>query len=77
MKTVSKVVIYYSDGTYEEVSNVLGQWKQPTYPQPPWNPTSQCSGCGLKLDGAIGYVCNNPKCPCGLGPSWSGVADGK
>ena len=26
-----------------------------------------CSVCGMQLGGVIGYVCNNPQCPTGLG----------
>ena len=30
--------------------------------------TVTCPACGLKLEGVMGYVCNNPRCPTGLGP---------
>ena len=30
-----------------------------------WNKT--CPSCGLKLDGPMGYVCPNSRCPSGLG----------
>ncbi len=49
----------------------FGQPFMPTVPiQPIRNPPSNCSKCGLKLEGAMGYVCNNNPCPTGLGGVW-------
>ena len=47
----------------------------PTTPISPWpSPslpvTSTCSKCGLKMEGAMGYVCSVPMCPTGLGGAW-------
>lgn len=37
-----------------------------TYPSPPY--TKGCPRCGVGADGGpLGYVCNDPLCPCGLG----------
>ena len=37
---------------------------QPQYvPQPYTLPTNQCAVCGIKFEGAWGYVCNHPNCP--------------
>ncbi len=39
------------------------------YPAPPY--TKGCSKCGIGADGGpLGYVCNDPMCPCGLGGAW-------
>lgn len=36
------------------------------YPSPPY--TKGCPKCGIGADGgSLGYVCNDPSCPCGLG----------
>lgn len=32
----------------------------------PWS-IKQCSKCGLKLEGSMGYCCPVPECPTGLG----------
>lgn len=37
----------------------------PIQTPPHWN--KNCSACGLKLDGVMGYVCPNSRCPSGLG----------
>jgi len=34
----------------------------------PYRAGSQCPECGIKLEGVVGYVCNRPNCPTGLGP---------
>lgn len=68
-KTVSKVVIYYTDGTYEELTK--------TYTMPPWwntpsdypSYTPNCSKCGLNLQQNSGFVCSSPDCPTGLSGS--------
>ena len=35
--------------------------------QPPIDIPSKCSRCGIQLSGTMGYVCNDPMCPCGFG----------
>lgn len=30
-------------------------------------PNDECPKCGIKLDGVMGYVCVNSRCPVGLG----------
>ena len=92
MRKVTKIIVYYDDGSYQEIN------AQPTYPQvpdpwvnpqpykndefpkpfdpnkiPKWEPVTQCSKCGLKLDKIMGYVCTNYPCPCGLGGAWCGT----
>ena len=45
-------------------------------PRPTWVPPdpstdwNTCSKCGLKMQGAMGYVCPQPQCPTGLGGAW-------
>ena len=63
IKKIKIVEIEYED------SYPYPDW--PLIPQPytPWQPQakSQCSECGLVLEGIMGYVCGHPKCPTGLG----------
>ncbi len=66
-----KVVIYYNDGTYEELSN--NYFPTNPWPSSPNTFSNTCKECGLKLEGTMGYVCSNPKCPTGLGPIMCGV----
>ena len=53
-----------------DISDRLDEWLKKnewdiwTKPQPPVN---QCSKCGLKLEGVMGYCCPQPGCPTGLG----------
>ena len=50
----------------------------PTTPITPWpggpigpiTTNSTCPKCGMLMEGCIGYVCNVPKCPTGLGGAW-------
>ena len=35
--------------------------------------TQHCSKCGLVFDKTMGYVCNRPDCPTGLGGTWCNV----
>lgn len=85
MKKVIKVVVYFDDGTYQELNNSFftspptplpepykresTPWPDPLVPKWPNYPQSdnRCSKCGIKLDGAMGYVCPNNPCPTGLG----------
>lgn len=41
-----------------------------TPPISPWDMRT-CTKCGLKLEGTMGYVCTQPRCPTGLGGAWS------
>ena len=86
MKTVSKVVIYYTDGSFEELSKT---WQMPSPATPyPWPPVSYphqvdpsylqkatCNTCGITFDGHIGYVCTRQDCPssvrCGISTNGS------
>jgi hypothetical protein len=67
MKNVTRVVIYYDDGTYQEVSNAFGLFNKPA-PNVYTKPVSMCSKCGIQLDTFMGYVCGALDCPTGLGP---------
>ena len=44
----------------------------PFIPQtPPYIPralANKCVTCGITLDGVMGYACQRPDCPTGLGP---------
>ena len=39
---------------------------------PTWPGVKSCSKCGLKLEGVMGYVCNDVKCPTFMN-TWSGT----
>lgn len=39
----------------------------PSEPYAPYARPNQCSSCGLVLEGVMGYVCANARCPVGLG----------
>lgn len=39
---------------------------------PTWPGVRSCSKCGLKLEGVMGYVCNDMKCPT-FKHTWSGT----
>jgi hypothetical protein len=34
---------------------------------------TECTQCGLKMDGPISYSCPHKNCPCGLGSPWCGT----
>lgn len=38
-----------------------------TPPAEKWEMPTTCAKCGMRIDGALGYVCPTPGCPCGLG----------
>ena len=67
MRKVIRTITFYDDGTYEDTSVKTSPLTQPGYP---WEPVNSCSKCGLKLEKVMGYVCNQPACPTGLGGSW-------
>ena len=76
MRKVTKIVIFYDDGTFTESTPVIQ--RETTNPfSPPYQPFDykSCSKCGIKLDNVMGYVCSQPHCPTGLGGSWCGVKD--
>ena len=71
MKIVSKVVIYYTDGTYEEFNKnyvmppMPSPWPPATYPYNP-DPSylqAKCNTCGVNFNGPMGYVCGRSDCP--------------
>lgn len=77
MKKIVKIITFYDDGTFTESTPYVGA-PMPSipmnppfapFPEPYWN-SKQCPKCGLKLEGALGYVCNNHPCPTGLGAAW-------
>lgn len=80
MKKVIKVVVYFDDGTYQELNNNFftsppvptpepEPWSHPLVPKWPQYPESdhRCGKCGIKIEGVMGYYCPQPNCPCGLG----------
>lgn len=84
MKKITKIVVFYDDGTFSESVPAYQKTEPITpLPYPPMKPIGpsewplpqpswygNCSKCGLKLEGSMGYVCNQPQCPTGLGGSW-------
>jgi hypothetical protein len=81
MKKITRIVVFYEDGTFSESTpSKLDQPIVPT-PYPPMKPIGpsewplpaapfwygNCHRCGLKLEGSMGYVCSYPDCPTGLG----------
>ena len=64
--------------TYEVFIDMNEVFKTPTPPYPLPDPlpvsdwTKSCPKCGIKLDGVMGYVCSQPRCPTGLGGFWCG-----
>lgn len=70
-RKVQKVVVYYTDGTYEEISGAF-YTPTPTYPVHPLvqpAPHTQdhqtgCRVCGIGKNGEpMGYVCPRTDCP--------------
>ena len=87
MRKIVKIVTFYDDGTFSESVPTQAPITPLPYPLPgtpyqPWvTPNSppmggNCPQCGLKLEGVMGYVCSQPKCPTGLGGAWCNVSDG-
>ncbi|WP_318833647.1 hypothetical protein [Burkholderia cepacia] len=60
------------------------QHRQPYQPSFPIHPTvpptvpdmSKCGKCGLVLSPVMGYVCQHPDCPCGLGGVFCKIDNG-
>lgn len=78
MKKITKIVVFYDDGTFSEStpSFVREETKLPyptIWPCPvPVTPDYKtCGKCGMKLEGVMGYCCPHSHCPTGLGGSWS------
>lgn len=71
-KYITKIVTFYSDGTFTE-SLPTSYGPMPSWPSWPYpnNPTVKpmCSKCGLVLESAMSYCCPNGDCPCGMGPA--------
>lgn len=61
-KTISKIVVYYSDGTYEEVAKFHPFPAPMPYPYPNSYP-ARCHKCGMNISATMGYVCSDPACP--------------
>lgn len=66
MKTISKIIVFYTDGTYEITYKQGGYGG--TIPCAPntdtFTYTTGCKVCGIGKNGEVmGYVCNNPNCP--------------
>lgn len=40
----------------------------PIHPVNPLQRNTQCSKCGIKLEGLMGYCCPRGDCPTGMGP---------
>lgn len=69
MKKIIKIVTFYDDGTFTESTPSAPYSAMPYVPLNPstaWD-LSHCAKCGIKLESAMGYVCNNNPCPCGMG----------
>lgn len=73
MKKVSKIIVYYTDGTFEEIRGVETQYV-PDIVKTYEKMYNTCSVCGLKLEGVMGYSCSNLRCPTGLGPTMCSTA---
>lgn len=67
MKTVDKIIFYYTDGTFEEVKTTPSQYV-PDVVKTYEKMYNKCSACGISLEGVMSYSCANAKCPTGLGP---------
>lgn len=72
MKKIVKIITFYDDGTFTESAPSQQPAMPLPFPMQPYEPITQCSKCGLKLDQVMGYVCNNYPCPTGLGGAWCG-----
>lgn len=61
----------------EELKKRVRELERSNHPLPsPFAPgptfkLNQCSACGISLEGTMGYVCSNPRCPTMLGPVMS------
>lgn len=51
----------------EILTKNVGTSIPPVPMMPAWNEIRNCSKCGLKLEGVMGYVCPHAECPTGLG----------
>ena len=75
MKTIKKIIVYYSDGTFDEMYKMGGSPGEipcapyPNYPAPPRPYTTTgfdtgCKVCGLGVNGeCTGYYCTRGDCP--------------
>lgn len=77
MRKIIKIVTFYDDGTFSESIPSAPYAPMPSIPMnpSPFTPNN-CSKCGLKLEGVMGYVCTNYPCPCGLGGAWCNTGTG-
>jgi len=71
--SISKIIIFYDDGTFREIKDECKTVFLPTiFPVDPVEPEdinnwTLCSKCGMKLDATMMYVCPQTNCPTGLG----------
>ena len=71
MTTTNKVILDYTPKEYTPDGLPI----IPRLPENPLHPTKPapdgavavCGECGLRILPVMGYVCSNPRCPCGLG----------
>lgn len=80
MSKVRKVLIFFDDGSFVEYDAQRPVETPAPAPVVPVVPTidpypyfkaSHCPKCGLKMEGTMGYVCNQYPCPAGFGGVWS------
>ena len=63
----------YLEGRVAQLESGRYPYNQPIWPTTPSQYTLQCSKCGMKLSGVMGYVCADNDCPtflkatCGIG----------
>lgn len=67
-RKITRTVIYYDDGSYEEVN--ASPAFQPTKPieWPNIDPKPTCPKCGLIMEKVMAYSCPHNNCPVGFGP---------
>jgi len=68
MKTIKKIIVYYTDGTFDEMYKMGGSPGEiPCSPPRPYTTTgfdTGCKVCGLGLGGeCTGYYCTRNDCP--------------
>jgi hypothetical protein len=66
MKTISKIIVYYTDGTFDEMYKMGGSPGE--IPCAPYTGTftysTGCKVCGIGANGeTMGYVCPRTDCP--------------
>lgn len=69
-KQITKVIVYYSDGSYEEIMKMNVSPVAPVVPMHPDRYTYRCQVCGGTH--AIGIQCTRLTVTCGVGLEDSG-----